>query len=66
MTREWVGLEVDFTGVDINSSYATHSRLRNKPQIPDSVKENNLSLMQSGNYTNVDGCSHSFESALTT
>ena len=41
MTRELAGLEVDFSSVDINSSYATNSNLRKKSQITDAAKENN-------------------------
>ena len=39
MTRELVGLEVEFASVDINSSNAIHSKLRNKSQIPDTAKK---------------------------
>ena len=42
MTRVLVKLEADFTSVDINNSYATHSKSNNKSQIPDTAKENNL------------------------
>ena len=41
MIRELVRLEDDFDSVDINSSYATHSKLRNKSQIPDAAEANN-------------------------
>ena len=54
MTVELVGLEVDFTSVDINSSYAIHSKLRNKSQIPDAAEENNLPPTQASNITYVD------------
>ena len=60
MTRELVGLEADLTSVDINSSYAIHSKLRNKPQIPDAAKENNLSPTQAGNNTNDAGAAASW------
>ena len=40
MTIELVRLKVDFTSIDINDSYATHSKLRNKSQIPDAAKIN--------------------------
>ena len=42
MTRELAGLEVDLTNVDINSGYITYSQVRNKSQIPDAARENNL------------------------
>ena len=49
MIRELVGLEVDLASVDINSGYATCSKLRNKSQTPDTAKENNLSLTPASN-----------------
>ena len=54
MTRELVGLEVDFASVDINSSYTTHSKSRNKSQIPDTAEENNLLPIQASNNTHGD------------
>ena len=55
MTRELVGVEVDLTSVVINRSYATHSKLRNKSQIHDAAKENNLSPTEVGKNTYNDG-----------
>ena len=55
MTRELVGLEVDLASVDINSGYATHGKLRKKPQIPDTAKENNLPFTQASNNTHNGG-----------
>ena len=57
MTRELARLEVDLTSVDINCGYATHSKLRNKSQIPDAgkKKKNNLLSTQTSNKTHGDG-----------
>ena len=41
--------------MDIYSSYATNSKLRNKPQISDVAKENNLPPKQASNDTHDDG-----------
>ena len=49
MTRELVGLEAVLASVDINNSYATYRKSRNKSQIPDAVEENNLSFTQVSN-----------------
>ena len=54
MTRELAGLEVDLTSVNINSTYATHIKLRNKPQVSYSAKENNLSPTPACDNTNDD------------
>ena len=54
MTRESGRLEVDFARVDINNGYATHSKWRNKSQIPDTAKENNLQPIQVSNKTSND------------
>ena len=54
MTRELAGLEIDLTNVDINSSCATHSQLRNKSQIPDVARENNLTSTPATNNTHND------------
>ena len=42
MTRELAGLDIDLTNVDSNSGYATFSELKNKSQVPDVARENNL------------------------
>ena len=49
MTRDIARLEVDFTSVDINNSYATHSKLSNKSQIPFTAEENNFPPTQASN-----------------
>ena len=54
MTRELVRLEVDLASVDINNSYATHSKLRNESQISDTAEENNLPPTQTSNNTHGD------------
>ena len=54
MKRELGGLEVDLASVDINSSYATHSKLRNKSEIPDAAEDNNLPPTQACNDTHID------------
>ena len=51
MTRELVGLEVDFISVDINSSYAIHNMFRNKSQITGAAEEHSLSPTQASNNT---------------
>ena len=54
MIRWLVRSEVDFTSVGVNNSYATHSESRNKSQIPDAAKENNLPPTQSSANTHGD------------
>ena len=54
MTREVEGLEVDFTSVDINNSYTTCHKSRNKSQIPDTAEENNLPPTQASKNTHGD------------
>ena len=49
MTRELAGLEVDFTHANIDNSYNTCNKLRNKSKIPDAAKENNLAPIQASN-----------------
>ena len=44
-------LKVDFTSVDINNSYTTCSKSRNKSQMPDTAEENNLLPIQASNNT---------------
>ena len=46
MTRELAGLDIGLTSVDINSGYATHSESRNKSQIPDAAREDNVPSTQ--------------------
>ena len=55
MIRELARLKVDFTSVDINNSYATHSKLSNKSQTPGVAEENNLWPTQASNNTNAGG-----------
>ena len=52
--RESARLEVECASVDINDSYATHSKFRNKSKIPDTAKENTLPSTQASNNTNTD------------
>ena len=58
ITRELARLEVDFASVDINNSYATHSKSRNQPQIHDAVKESNLPPTQASYNIHVDEATH--------
>ena len=46
MTRELEGLEFDLVSLDINSGYTNYSKSRNKSQMPDTAKENNLTPTQ--------------------
>ena len=50
MTR----LEVDLASIYINSSYTSHSKLRNKFQIPDAAEDNNSPPTQASNDTHFD------------
>ena len=54
MIRQLVGLKVNLTSVDVNSGCATHSKLRNKSQIPDAAREHNLPSKQATNTTHDD------------
>ena len=59
MTRELAELEVDLTNVDINGGYAIHIQPKNKSQIPDATRENNLTSTQASN------TAHDGEAAIT-
>ena len=54
MTRELVGLEIDFSSVDVNNSYVICIKLRNKSKIPDADREKNLPPTQASNKTHYD------------
>ena len=54
IARELVRLEFNFTNVDINHTYAIHSKSTNKSQLSDAAKENNLSPSQASNNTHSD------------
>ena len=53
MTRELVGLDSALASVDFNSNCTTHSMLRNKLQILDTVEDNNLPPKENSNDTHI-------------
>ena len=57
MRRQLVRLEVEFTSVDINNSFVSHSKSRNKFKIPDVAKQNSLSSKHMRNNTYNDEAS---------
>ena len=54
MTKELAGLEIAFAYVDISSCIIINSQSRNKSQIPDVPRENNLASTPATNNTHDD------------